>query len=244
MEYTKEFKILIKESKENNQYVGLGNPNAKMLFVGKEAGMEEEKQVTDGSAESWINGSDYSIPFCPESEIRKGNHTWQKYQKLYDLIIKNLNIELPEKGEDYKKITFVESVFTTELNNLHAPTTDKAKKREGFSENLVIRKDTFLKSDFIRNFPIVIITSADNKYIETYSGEVCEIFNVKYREQFICGKSNKIWVHYADEESEIYPKLVIHTRQLTNGASIDLLNKISEIIANFVEKHSIKIKVK
>lgn len=240
MEHKKEFKTLIKESIENNQYVGLGNPNAKILFVGKEAGLEIGTELTHGSAKYWQQGNDYSNSFYPKEEkLRNYNHTWQKYQKLYELIA-NCN---DSQKKEYE-ITFVENVFTTELSNLPAPKTNEAKNINGFKENLKYRKDTFWKSDFIKNFQIIIITASDNQYIETYEGEVCKLFGVKFQQQLICEKGGKIWVHYSDEKSEILPKLVIHTRQLTNGASTDLLHKISEIVSEFIEKHYIEIKVK
>ncbi len=126
--YSEEFKKFITICEENKEYVGLGNPNAKILFVGKEAGMEVEKETTHGSAKSWSE-NDYSKRFTPEDEkLRNGNHTWQKYQKLYELILDNLDVGYYK--DDEKEITFVEDVFTTELNNLHAPNTSRQKEEK------------------------------------------------------------------------------------------------------------------
>lgn len=237
--YTKAFKELIQTSIENKQYVGLGNPNAKILFIGKEAGMPINSSITHGSADSWINqNTDYSNRFMPKDNVKNHRHTWQKYQKLFDQIFNKVENQSDKK--EYE-ITFVENVFTTELSNLVAPTTNKAKQLDGFKTELEKRKKLFWKSEFINNFPIVLITASDNKYIETYPGEVCELFNVNFNKELICAKSDKIWLHYSNTKT---PKIVIHTRQLTNGASNELIDKISELITEFIKKNSIKINVK
>ena len=236
MKHTNEFKKLIDENINDEQYIGLGNPNAKILFVGKEAGLEIGTKLIDGSAKSWKEHNDYSIRYFPvEEKLKNDNHTWQKYQKLYELIIN-------ESSKENYEITFVENIFTTELSNLPAPKSDEAKKQFDFKENLKKRKETFWQSDFIKGFKIILITASDNNYIETYNGEVCELFEVNFHKELTCEKGGKLWVHYSDDIDS--PKLVIHTRQLTNGASTDLLYKISEIIKDFAEEHSINIKVK
>lgn len=242
MEYSKEFERLLKKCITTNQYVGLGNPNANILFIGKEAGFDsnDQNKARDyrNNANTWNSGSNlYATAFLPEldSPLRNLNHTWQKYQKLYDDICRH------DSSKDLR-ITFVENVFTTELSNLPSPNTNDAKRQKEFYSELKIRKDVFFNDKFINQFPIVIIFASDNKYIETYPGEVCEMFGVNYFESHVCSISNKLWIHYAvDEKNEVYPKLVIHTRQLTNGASLDLIKSIAELIRVFAEKHNIKL---
>lgn len=236
MKHTKEFEKLIDENINDEQYIGLGNPNAKILFIGKEAGLEIGTKLIYGSASSWKKQNDYSIRYFPvEKKYKNGNHTWQKYQKLYELITN-------ESSKENYEITFVENIFTTELSNLPAPKSGEAKSLLNFKENLKKRKETFWQSDFIKGFKIIVITASDNDYIETYKGEVCELFGVNFHKELICEKGGKLWIHYSDNINS--PKLVIHTRQLTNGASTDLLYKISEIIKDFAKEHSINIKVK
>lgn len=246
MNYSNDFNRLIDICIEHKQYLGLGNPSAKVLFVGKEAGCPTGSCDIHGSGESWRkNTNNYSIRFVPEEKnIKNNKHTWQKYQKLYELIMSKLDIKEQESKKNYEK-TFVQNVFTTELSNLPAPRTNEAKKQEGFTPNLENRKKIFWKSDFIKQFPIIIVAATDNKYIETFAGEVCELFDVEFSEQIICGKSGKIWIHYAIKGgNKTFPKLVIHTRQLTNGASNDLLVKIAGIVCDFAKNYEIKIKVK
>ena len=239
MEFKIDFQELIQTSIDNEQYVGLGNPNAKILFVGKEAGIPIGKTIIHGSGKSWEEKKiDYSERFMAKDNLRDYRHTWQKYQKVYDQILDNLDTK--DSNKKNYEITFVENVFTTELSNLGAPTTNEAKQLAGFRFQLKKRKDVFWRSEFIQNFPIILITASDDKYIETYPGEVCELFNVNFQEQVICGKSDKMWIHYSKSDK---PKLLIHTRQLTNGASNDLLEKVSWKIAEFIKENSIKINI-
>lgn len=179
-----------------------------------------------------------------KKNLQNLRHTWQRYQNLFEKIFKRLNYIESLSKQKYE-ITFVENIFTTELSNLPAPKTSEAKKQSDFKTNLAIRKEIFWTHKYIKQFPIVIITANDNNYIETFPGEVCKIFDVEFSKEIICGKSEKLWVHYANEKKNlVYPKLVIHTRQLTNGASDSLLNTITDIIEDFVKKYDIKLKVK
>ena len=245
MKHSNEFEELISFCTEHDQYIGLGNPNSRILFVGKEAGEPVDSINIPGDGKSWKeNAIDFAKKYVPQKEThRKGNHTWQKYQKLYRLILAELNTVETELED--KEITFVENVFTTELSNLPAPRTKEAKKLKDFDANLKNRKNLFWKNEFIKQFPIIIIAASDKKYIETYSGEVCELFDVEFFEVKAFGKSGKMWIHYSvKEKNNVYPKLVIHTRQLTNGASDNLLHEIARTVKKFIEQHNIEIKLK
>jgi hypothetical protein len=226
----------------DNQYIGLGNPNAKILFIGKEAGTEIETKIFHGSVKSWKKKEfKYSEKFIPkEKKIRNLNHTWQRYQKLYDCILSELEIKTEIEKKDKYEISFVENVFTTEFSNLHAPNTKDAKKQENFGEELKVRKDVFFKSEFIKQFPIIVIFASDNKYIENYTGEVCELFNLKFNSLHNETAKDKIWVHN-EMENEKKPRLLIHTRQLTNRITPELIPNICELIVKFIKKNSIKI---
>ena len=244
MTYSEQFTELLEKYDKQNQYVGLGNPRAKILFIGKEPA-DPIGSTLHGFAQSWVNKNDYSKRFIPDNpKLYNYNHTWQKYQKLYEKIIdgyKNAIVRLPQ--EKYE-ITFVENIFTTELSNLPAPNTRQAKEQDNFQHELENRKKIFWKDDFIKQFPIVVITAADNQYIETYRGEVCELFDVEFSNEYICSSTSKLWVHFAVQgKNEVFPKLVIHTRQLTNGATEKLIAKIAELIRVFIREHAINIYV-
>lgn len=239
MNYSNEFNDLIECCIKENQIVGIGNPNAKILFVGKEAGIPIDEINFHGSGTSWKDTNvNYYKRFPAESNIRNGNHTWQKYQKLYELINEKKGLPIDSKIDNYE-ITFVEEIFTTELSNLHAPKSNQAKKLQEFKSNLANRKKVFWKHPFIQKFPIVVIFATDNKYIETYKGELCELFDVEYSDYIAVGKA-KIWIHLAKNDKQTnYPKMVLHTRQLTNGASIELIEELALIISEFMKSNEL-----
>ena len=227
-----------------NQYIGLGYPNAKILFIGKEAGTEIETKIYHGSVKSWKEKEfNYFEKYIPkEKKLRNLNHTWQRYQKLYDCILSNLDKKRKFEKNDKYEINFIENVFTTELSNLHAPNTKDAKKQKNFNQELKTRKNVFFQSDFIKQFPIIVIFASDNKYIETYSGEVCELFNVKFDKLHNQTAKDKIWIH-SEIENEKNPRLLIHIRQLTNRITTELIPNICDIIVKFIKKNSIEIEI-
>ena len=44
MDYSKEFKDLIACTKDTEDFIGYGNPNAKILIIGKEEGFDIKKE--------------------------------------------------------------------------------------------------------------------------------------------------------------------------------------------------------
>lgn len=222
------------------EYIGLGNPNAKILFIGKEAGADSEVEMFHGNVKSWKEKEfDYSKKYIPEeTKIKNLNHTWQRYQKLYECILAELNIQF-HKSDKYE-ISFVEKVFTTELSSLHAPNTIVAKKHTNFKRELEARKKNFFESKFIQQFQIIVIFASDKKYIETFSGEVCKLFNVKRKGVLDPDSKDKIWVHTEKEYSEV-PKLLFHTRQLTNSIGKELIPSICNLVVEFIKDNSIRL---
>ncbi len=244
MKWSKDFQDFLAELSDD-EYVGLGNPDAKILFVGKEAANDVGSKLNHGTKRNYLEGKDYSESFVPNPNdpeqdfLRDGRCTWQKYQKLYEKINQRLQLKEIRKIDKYE-ITFVKNVFTTELSCLSAPNTVLAKKQGSFVERLERRKKDFWSKDFIKcNFPIVLIFADDNKYIETYKGEVCKLFNIDFDREYLIGDKNKMWVHYSKEKSH----LLIHTRQLA-GASLELIDKIANIVSEFVKENNIEIRVK
>lgn len=244
-EYSKEFNELIKICIEKNQYIGLGNPNANILFIGKEANINENNPIDIKTylrnAIGWdSNNCNYMKQFYPEKkELRNNNHTWQKFQKLHDLI---MDISSPQKY----LINFVENVFTTELSDNPSHDTYSAKMNESFKEKLKERKKIFFNTPFIRRFPIVLITALDSNYIsnqgENEDREIDNIFEVTYDKLVECSKGkDEFWIHRNINDKK--PKIVIHTRQLTNGASNELIELISKEIRDFALTNSIKLKI-
>jgi hypothetical protein len=220
---------------EDYETVGLGNPNSKILLVGKEASNElnteeeilyikENLKAIHGSAFQWKSNK-YDYSYNP-NELRKLSDTWKNYQQLL------INIYENEKDSQYA--TFLKKVFTTEMSNFPSKTTEKAKKKSHFKIELENRKKTFFKSDFIQSFPVVVLACSD--YIENNetNREIDSIFGVKYSGEYKeYSKGNWFFIHYNESKT----KLVIHTRQLSANVNNDLLLDMGKLI----QKHLIKL---
>ena len=233
MEYKENF-IKILNSSKDYETIGLGDPSSKILFVGKEAGIEVnfndelqdiKKRLIElhGSALQWkSNKFDYSQN---PNELKELSDTWQNYQQLYENIYEN------EKNSRYA--TFLKRVFTTEMSNLPSKTTNKAKKNPFFNEELIKRKSTFFKSDFIQRFPVVVLACSDYIVNNEKIREIDTIFGVNYSGEFKeYSKGNWFFVHYNEGKT----KLVIHTRQLSANVNNDLLTDIGKLIQNHLKE--------
>lgn len=265
MNYSEEFKKLVSKSdpNNNNDYIGTGNPNAKILIVGKECAInsEIEKNQLKGEVEEniikWINniknpntiienwnGDSNNInPLFPykgqkfniyneKRNSGKGgtSSTWYYYQKLYNKIketTQNLHTE----------INFHDDVFITELN-ANPSNYSKDQNKEIRKNSIKERSNIFFKSDFIQNFPIVIL--ATSHYTREHNIDICKLFDVDF-----IGITNLIdentqqWynIHINKEKT----KLLIHTKQLSMNISDKLLDKIANEIKLFAKENNIKL---
>lgn len=223
---------------EDYDYIGLGNPNSKILFVGKEAGekidytnnfneIKEKLKINEGSAFKWkTNNPDYT--HNPD-KLKDLSQTWRKYQKLYEYIYED------NKNSEYA--TFLKEIFTTEMSNLPSETTDNARKHPFFKEELFRRKNSFFRTEFIQSFPVVVLACSD--YIENNdkTREIDDIFKVRYFDKSKeYSKGNQFFIHYGlDENSEGKRKLVIHTRNLSGNVNNDLLKDMGKLIQNHLK---------
>ena len=59
MNYKESFRSFVKECLKSNHYVGIGNPNAKILLIGKEAYINDNIRLDDhaniNNAKEWDN---------------------------------------------------------------------------------------------------------------------------------------------------------------------------------------------
>lgn len=177
--YKNEFKSFVDKCVANKYLVGTGNPNSKILLIGKEAAISKEdkngRNWYKNNAENWKNHIDSGTSECfiynvdEKHDLRKGwgRNTWSKYQKLKDLIFK----EKPKKF----RVDFLEKCFTTEINDAPSKNTATADKK-GLNE----RKKLFKNSAFIQQFPVIVL--ACSNYITNYGEirEIDDIFGVTY----------------------------------------------------------------
>lgn len=224
------------EVKDEYKYIGTGNPLAEILIIGKEVSISKDdsdqyKQEIEGNFNFWLNTDNHNVnninqgynPLYPyrgqelKLDNKKGNwgtsKTWMMYQKLYNLIYNT---------PDNNQINFHEKFFITEVNSTPSQKTAYANK-----DSISYRKAKIFESDFIKGFPIVIISGVG--YFETQiNNEIEKIFDVKFTAK--CNPENQpkqpYWVH----KSEDNQKILINTYQLSMNISNELLTVISEEI--------------
>ena len=230
--YSKDFKEFVINGIDK-YYIGSGNPNGDILFVGKESAISKEniqgREFYNRNAISWkehIDKNTCEILNYPVDEnhiFRRekswGKNTWSKYQELKNVVYKN------EKKPFH--IDFLEKIFTTEINDAPEKNTATADK-----STLNERKRLFEKSAFIQEFPVVVL--ACSNYIKNNEDirEIDDIFKVSYSEKKVYSNMNWFFTHYNADKT----KLVIHTRQLSANVRTDLINDMGEIIRKHLKK--------
>lgn len=218
--------------------MGIGNPNAKILFVGKEPAIDKNNEQglayhsqngnfwNDKISNNEVDIYEYDVDADHVFRVEKswGKNTWSKYQQLTDLIM--------EKDTRPNYIDFLKVVFTTELNNAPSKTTQAAEK-----ESLNERKTFFKNSQFIQDFPIVVLACSDYIQNNDKVREIDEVFGVEYvpaqhAREYSSG--NWYFPHYNQDKT----KLVIHTRQLSANVDAILLEDIAKEIKAFLDMNN------
>lgn len=241
MDYSKEFRDLIACTKDTEDFIGYGNPNAKILIIGKEEGFDikkEEKniiynQASKGNWKGWeeVIGppsiTPDSIPvwkdsgkFCPlypwkGDDLPKG--TWTNYQELIN--------RLYREADAGKMTTFHQYAFITEFNDL--PSKTSKRKDSKVQERITHRCENVLNHPFYKSFPIVI--AACGHYVRDYNINLEELFNQKHIEFKPVKKSAWLNIHKKDN------RILIHTRQLSNAFSFKLIERIADYCKPYIE---------
>ena len=216
-----------------DQYVGYGNPNADICFVGKEATGMLPLQCGLGSTNYWMT----SLPMFfdriktdnPSDPIWKEGHTWNKYQKLFDAIF-------PENAAKPGTMNFEQHVFVTEMSAMPATTTIEGKNAIGFEEQLALRKQRFFAHPYFKDFKVIVLACSD--YIVNYGDrrEIDSLFDVTFDINggaHEIGPQNAFWVHHSADGK----RMVIHTRQLSGAVSDKLLEEMGAVIKQHLNGH-------
>jgi hypothetical protein len=252
--YKANFQELIKLANREDLYVGMGNPNSNILIVGKEIALDKDSQnpviekTVLKNAEDWminINNPNMSIencednskiekfnPLCPYKGMKKQQQkpgaTWRKYQLLYE----NLTAC---KSDEY---TYNNGAFITEMNQIPSKYSAQQDKQLR-AESIKKRESLFLASDFIQDFPIVIV--ACGHYPKENGVDLCKIFNVDFSGPVHADNDPKQWYNLHFSKKGDKPKVLIHTRQLSSSVSGKLIEMIADEIGRFCRDNKIKI---
>jgi hypothetical protein len=257
MHYTNEFRELVLKSdlENHNDYIGKGNPNAKILIIGKELALDQNqiieiKETLNRNVSDWKNNidnpnkeivnwnKDFNLfnPMFPYKGMMKKEQsfgqTWRKYQLLHDKLF----------SSELKSYDFYNKIFITELNsNPSKYSNDQNKENDERKKSINERVNNFFKSDFIQNFPIIIV--ATGHYTRDYNVNLCKLFNIDFKSPTKEIKGEKIvqWYNVHQNKPTQKPKLLIHTKQLSMVVLDELLEQIANEIKCFSKENDIHL---
>ena len=217
MDREKLFEKFLEDCKNRKEWCGQGNPNADILIIGQES--------TDISEEALIR----NIMLCRDKKDRDAprpidpkNKTWANYQELLD--------EIYFRKSEYNKWDFEKFAFTTELSSTPRKQHNYKEAKPSIKERIVFFKD----SDFIQDFSVIILACGGYIKNDDKVREIDNIFHVEFCKEYGCKESkNRFWTHIDKKDPR---KLVIHTRQFSNGISKDLIKEMASAIREHLRK--------
>jgi len=216
----------------NPYYIGFGNPESKILFIGKEKGFDLQNHPELLFEESinniyhWqgIISKDLfnhplkiqkSFDFSPLFPLSynykhqfKKSHTWYTYSKVLAATFKKLSeYDSYFNRNDYNSSLF-QKCFMTEFN--YVPSKYSKKLGKGIDDRI-----EFLKNDFFNKFKVIIIgarTYFNDKKFQGNGEEIIEqVFNVSFDKNILSPRM-KSKLFKSDS------KIVILTSQLSGAA--------------------------
>lgn len=260
--YSSKFKGAIELAVKKKLFLGSGNPNAKILFVGKEAAINSIKATKQHEREITNNITDWVVNYQNNTQFSDVNNWFQNpiYNPLYPYKGQKNNIESRNKEGDivrghggtsktwynYQKITnklyfdtaqnndinFHEYAFITELNQVTGSYSKEVPKKLR-KESIEKRKELF-KEPFFKDFPITIV--AVGHYVRDFNIDLQDIFQMKFDEATSSKHSEGLSNEYINVhyDNEQNPtKLLIHTNQLSM-VSNELLKRLGKICSAFL----------
>lgn len=217
--YSSNFSNLVLNSKENF-YVGSGNPNSKILIVGKESAIGDKNDFEKQNRKNYLsNLSDWKLNI--KKKIYSVDKNWNYDEYMTDINAKNnplfsfkgVNIKDHREGQTFRKYQklhdiiingriidnkdrpydFQNNFFLTEMSDNPFPTTRQAKEQDEFEIKLEKRKNCFFKSNFIQDFQVVVLACGD--YIWNYgikeNRQILNIFGTDYVDCFETKETRK-----------------------------------------------------
>lgn len=190
MNAPKSFIDLVYSAETKQEYIGMGNPNANILIIGREPahdlnsdeGRENYRQDQTLNRTNWKNLIEGKAiegrcnprhPFPNQKCLRdNGNNngtaaTWVWYQKLVDLILNR------KDGRPYRlrPLDFHEYCFHTDISSAAAKGqkyVDRKLKEQSVSD----RSTELFSREFFRRFPIVILSVGNGYITDTWCNDI------------------------------------------------------------------------
>lgn len=240
MNYSTAFKNLILRDTESGDFIGFGNPNSKILIIGKECALDldttkgkflfersnkpnhthwlaniNNENITPENVPIWKDAEIFNplFPFNGDS-LPQGNCTWRNYQKL-------INRLYPDAAD--RITTFHQYCFITEFNDIPMNYSKSSPEVQSSVQN---RCANILSHPFFKDFLVVI--AACGHYVDNYGIDLQELFDQTWDGKTECiGKGEWINVHRNNG------RLLLHTRQLSM-CSNKLVERIAELCKDYI----------
>ena len=217
------FEEFINECEKNNQICGQGNPNADILIIGKEPYMDlktNQKSLQEELQRQYER--------CKRGDFgnakRGKNPTWCNYQSLIEKVYKP-KVEFNSGLFDFEKYA-----FTTELSSIPRKNSKYPEAKPFIQDRLRF----FEKSKFIQDFPVIILACGGYIKNDDKVREIDNTFHVEFSQEYGKKESkNRFWTHVDKNDPR---RLVIHTRQFSNGISKDLIKEMASVIREHLRK--------
>ena len=255
--YTQHFKEAVAYCKVNNLFVG--NPNGKVLVIGKEAAHIPQEETTENlekkkeelfqsNVSQWehilstneVPNYDGQRPISHENplyaygnqfnkrDIRKEekpynggtSSTYLNYEKLYE--------QLFLQGEKLEKINFQKEFFITEFSDYPTKESYKSEEIEALRKQSIEERKPLFAMPFFKDFPIVIVAAGN--YPSRYHINLEQTFDVVFQKEIKVGRDR-----YFLQFSKDNKRILIHTRQLSNGVSNELITAIANEAKKFLK---------
>jgi hypothetical protein len=263
VKYSSQFKKVIEFAKNKEMFLGTGNPSGKIVFIGKEAAIDEKlnpnqhlREIRNNTS-NWANNTINEIQF---SDIDNWFIT-PNYNPLYPYKGQKYNVESRNKeGEivrgkggtsktwyNYQKIinhiyfqdtpntiiNYHEYSFSSELNQYTGPYSKTIPKKIR-KESIDKRKELF-QQPFFKQFTITIL--AVGHYVRDFDIDLQDVFQMNFHEEHSKELSEELNTEYINihyDDLEKPTKLLIHTNQLSM-VSNELVTRLGEICNDFLK---------
>lgn len=226
MNVPQSFVDLVYSADNHQNYIGMGNPNAKILIIGREPAhiidSEGHHQDIELNRENWknlIEGKPYigrCNPRRPHPHQRcflqnksgQGTAmTWVNYQKLIDRILGRI-YEMPY---GIRPVDFHDFCFHTDISAASAPGQGEVED-ESKRKSVLERSEQLFSQPFFLQFPLIILAIGGDmgKYVST---EWCRDVLGLPTNECIREKDPLIWLN----EDKATHRTLIHTMQLSRA---------------------------
>lgn len=266
MNYSNEFKGIVKKCQEKEFYLGTGNPNSSILVIGKECAIEPNSEQCQreiiNNINDWNNNTNHNIQFDDVSQYV--NNPQPKYNPLFPYKGQKFAVRKMRKDKriindggtsdtwvNYQKLNnkiFVDKLnindidfhklfFITEMNEVVSKTSEITKKEaKEYVLKSIRERLDFFKNDFYFFQKFPIVILACGKNYIS-DQDIENAFRVRNPKEKILKQGQYLRIFYNEDKT----KLVINTRQFSSGVFGKLMDEIANEIKLFAKENKIEL---